>query len=75
MKSKKARDISKEKDRSGPVVIVSSKDEYFDDCPVCQAMKKAEEEKRELTLEELLEAYAEAERMGGVVGGESDINE
>ncbi|MBI2622827.1 MAG: hypothetical protein HYW64_01910 [Candidatus Levybacteria bacterium] len=38
-----------------------SKDwEYFDDCYVCQAMKKSEEEGRELGIEELKEVFRKA---------------
>lgn len=41
-------------------VLVSSSDEYFDDCPVCRLMKKAEEEGREPTERELEEAFVKA---------------
>ena len=43
--------------------------EEFDDCPICQAMKKAKENGRDLTSEELLEVFKEAEKQGAVVGG------
>lgn len=33
----------------------------FDDCPVCRIMKKAAEEGRELSAEELEKAFARAE--------------
>lgn len=33
---------------------------YFDDCPICQAMKKADQEDRELGMEELISAFKEA---------------
>lgn len=42
----------------------------FDDCPICQAMKKAEEEGKELSLEELKEAFQEAGNRGAIVGGD-----
>lgn len=34
--------------------------QFFDDCPVCRIMKKAAEEGRELSEEELEEAFAKA---------------
>ncbi len=34
----------------------------FDDCPVCQAMKKADEQGRELSLPELKKAFAKANK-------------
>lgn len=34
--------------------------EYFDDCIVCQGMKKSEEQGRELSLEELQELFQKA---------------
>jgi len=43
---------------------------YFDDCPVCQAMKKAEEEGRELSYEELKKAFKEANELGGIIVGD-----
>lgn len=44
-------------------------DDYFDDCPTCQAMKKAEKEGRNLTEKELLESFKEAKKKGAIVGG------
>jgi hypothetical protein len=46
------------------------KEEFFDDCPICQAMKAAQEQGRELTLEELKEAFKKAKEKGAVVAGE-----
>lgn len=43
---------------------------YFDDCPVCQAMKKAQEEGRTLSLAELRKAFILAEGLGVVIGGD-----
>ena len=40
--------------------LVSSGDELHDDCPVCRLIKKAEEEGREPTGEELSEAFVKA---------------
>lgn len=42
---------------------------YFDDCPVCRAMKEAEESGRSLSEEELKQLFKEAEKKGAVVGG------
>lgn len=47
----------------------SEKEFFFDDCPVCQAMKKAQEKGREPTMGELGVAFEEAKKEGGVVGG------
>ena len=46
------------------------KDEFFDDCPIYRAMKAAQERGKELTLEELKEAFEKAKERGGIVGGE-----
>ncbi|HNR81162.1 MAG TPA: hypothetical protein PKK37_01875 [Candidatus Pacearchaeota archaeon] len=43
---------------------------FFDDCPICRAMKAAQEQGRDLSLEELKAAFQEAKNEGGVVGGE-----
>lgn len=40
---------------------------YLDNCPICQAMKKGEEEERSLSLNELKEAFREAKKKGGIV--------
>ena len=42
-------------------------EDYFDDCPVCQAQKRALLEGRELTTEELMVAMREASKKG--IGG------
>lgn len=34
--------------------------EFFDDCPICQGLKKAKEEGRELSAEELKKLFEEA---------------
>ncbi|RJQ28032.1 hypothetical protein C4577_00180 [Candidatus Parcubacteria bacterium] len=44
-------------------------DDYFDDCPVCQAMKKAQEEKRSPTMSEMKQAFKKAKEQGAVTGG------
>lgn len=45
-------------------------DFYFDDCPICRATKRAEEEGRGLSLNELKSGFKQAKQEGGVVGGE-----
>lgn len=41
--------------------------EYFDNCPVCQAMREAEEKGVELSDSELLEAFEKSKEKGGIV--------
>jgi len=50
-------------------ILFSSSPFYFDDCPICQAMKKAEEEGRSLTIRELKQAFKKAKKKGTIVGG------
>ena len=45
-------------------------EDLFDDCPICQAMKAAQEQGRELTREELEEAFRKAKEEGAITGGE-----
>ncbi len=47
-----------------------NEEEFFDDCPICQAMKLSKEQGREPTLEELKEAFKKAKDEGAIVGGE-----
>lgn len=56
------------KKSEGKEILVSSSDTFYDDCPICQAMKKAEEEGRELSESELLEAFEKSKEKGAVVG-------
>jgi len=53
---------------------LSAKDDpnywFFDDCPICQMMRKTEEERKNPTMEETKEAFLKAKEQGGVVGGE-----
>lgn len=49
---------------------MGNNEELFDDCPICRLMKSAKEQGREPTEEELKEAFAKAEKEGGIVGGE-----
>lgn len=51
----KTKNISKVKK-----LLVSSTDEYFDDCPVCRLMKKVEKEGRSPSEKELEEAFIKA---------------
>jgi len=46
-------------------INVKEEQEYFDDCPICQAMKEGRD-----SLEELKEAFREAKEKGHIVGGE-----
>ena len=46
----------------------NSSEFYFDDCPICRAMAKAEKEGRALSEVELAETFAQAGKQGGVVG-------
>ena len=43
---------------------------FFDDCPICQAMKAAKEKGIELSEEELKAAFRKAKKKGAIVGGE-----
>lgn len=42
---------------------------YFDDCPICRAAKKAEDENRSLGEKELKNAFKKAKNKGAIVGG------
>lgn len=42
---------------------------FFDDCPICKAMKEAEEKGKDLTMVELAEAFGKAKKQGAIVGG------
>lgn len=45
-------------------------DRFFDDCPICRAVREAEKKGRDLTEAELKEAFQKAKDEGAVVGGE-----
>lgn len=60
-KEQKVKDESTEK---------FTEEDFYDDCPICQAMKEAEKEKRELSSGELKKAFTQAKEKGGIVGGE-----
>jgi hypothetical protein len=40
--------------------------ELFDDCPICQAQKKAIKEGRKMTLEEFKKAAKQAQQQGAI---------
>ena len=61
--------VSNGKEKDLFLVSSNSDDEIYDDCPVCQAMKKAKEEGRELTTKEIKEAMEKSKEQGGIVGG------
>lgn len=46
------------------MTLISSTDMIYDDCPICQAMKKAEEEGRNLSEKELTEIFDMANKQG-----------
>lgn len=50
-------------------VVVSSSDSYYDNCPVCRAMKEAEEKGKNLNMVEIAEAFGKAKKQGAIVGG------
>lgn len=45
-------------------------EDFFDDCPVCQAMKLAQQNGKMPTQEELEEAFKKAKEKGAIVGGD-----
>lgn len=49
-------------------IVVSSGDQFYDDCPICRAMQKAEKEKKGIDPIELAKAFNEANKMGGISG-------
>lgn len=46
----------------GKQIVFSSSGTYYDDCPICRAMKKAEEEGRSLSSSEIEKAFEEANK-------------
>lgn len=57
---------TKVKDQKGEdsMALISSSDMVYDDCLICQAMKKAEEEGRVLNEKELREVFDLANKQG-----------
>ncbi|MFZ3073689.1 MAG: hypothetical protein WA093_00950 [Minisyncoccales bacterium] len=51
------------------IALVSSGEQFFDDCLICKAIQAARAEGRQLTEAELKEAFGKAKESGGVVGG------
>lgn len=51
----------------------SSDWEYFDDCPICQAMRIADEAGRKLTPEELTNAFEVAKFVTPYAGALEDL--
>jgi len=50
-------------------VKAKPQEEFFDDCPICQVLKKAKNEGRAPNLAELKEAFKKAKEQGAIVGG------
>lgn len=64
--------MAKKKKQERPTIEVVDElndEDFFDDCPVCQAMKFAKERGRWPTMSELLKAMEKAKKQGAVVGG------
>ena len=55
------------KNKKDDIFLIGPED-YFDDCPICQEMKKAEKEGRGLTENEIKLAFEESKKVGGLVG-------
>ncbi len=62
--------VSDRKEKDLFLVSSNNQDELYDNCPVCQAMKKAKEEGRKPTTKELKKAMEKSKAQGGTVGGE-----
>lgn len=43
----------------------------FDDCPICQAMKAAQNRGKDLSEQELIQAFKKAKNQGAIVGGKA----
>jgi len=71
-KNKKIKKTEKEQKMVGEIVKISDMkdDDFFDDCPVCQAMKFARDNGHSPTLTELRESFQKAKDKGAIVGGE-----
>ncbi|KKP67524.1 MAG: hypothetical protein UR68_C0001G0090 [Candidatus Roizmanbacteria bacterium GW2011_GWA2_35_19] len=50
-------------------ILVSSSNKYFDDCPICQAMKEAEREKRDLSENEITQAFKKTKKVKNSIVG------
>jgi len=49
--------------------LISSSNQYFDNCPICQAMKKANKENRSLSEQELRKAFEKAKKVKEAIVG------
>lgn len=58
----------KKKKISSNTYLVSSNDDYFDDCPICQAMRQAEKEGKALSESKLARAFEKSKDAGWIVG-------
>lgn len=67
---KKSYNKTMKKKNKFKLITGPNENEFFDDCPVCRAIKAAKEKGKEPTLEELKEAFQKAKDNGAVVGGE-----
>lgn len=56
------------------MMLKEDKGRFYDDCPVCLAQKKADEEGRDITESEILEAFEKSRKKGGIVGIIPDEN-
>ncbi len=54
--------------KMGDKIVLSSDDQLYDDCPICRAMRKAEQEGKDLDPVELAKAFNEANKIGAVIG-------
>jgi len=45
-------------------------EDFYDDCPICQLLKRCKDENREPSEAELRQAFEQAKQEGGIVGGE-----
>lgn len=49
--------------KSSADVVVSSSDQYYDDCPICRAMREAEESGKNLDPVELAKALDHRDKL------------
>lgn len=54
--------------KMGDKIVFSSDDQFYDDCPICRAMKKAKREGKDIDPVELAKAFNEAKEVGGKIG-------
>lgn len=56
--------VIKDKKKDDSIYLISNTDEFFDDCPICQAIKEGK-----TSLSHLKKAFQEAKKKGAIVGG------